>query len=70
MVAHEHEEELAVILSEAKNPSSFSSVRMGIDLLCERCVAVHKEREEHDEGYLLPIVNSPRAGVCAYTGPA
>lgn len=33
-------------------------------LLCERCAAEHKCGEE----MLLPIVNSPRVGVCGYTG--
>jgi len=32
--------------------------------LCDGCVAVH----ECDEGLLLPVVNSPRVGVCGYTG--
>jgi len=33
-------------------------------LLCDRCAAEHKCGEE----MLLPIVNSPRVGVCGYTG--
>ena len=32
--------------------------------LCQACVAAH----ECDEGMRLPVVNSPRVGVCAYTG--
>jgi hypothetical protein len=32
--------------------------------LCESCARDH----ECDEEMLLPIVNSPRAGVCGYTG--
>ena len=32
--------------------------------LCESCVGAH----ECDEGMRLPVVNSPRVGVCAYTG--
>jgi hypothetical protein len=33
--------------------------------LCEGCA----EKHECDEEMFLPIVNSPRAGQCAYTGP-
>ena len=33
--------------------------------LCDRCA---KASEEWEEGF-LPLVNSPRAGVCGYTGP-
>ena len=33
-------------------------------LLCDSCAAKH----EHGEEMFLPIVNSPRAGVCGYTG--
>lgn len=32
--------------------------------LCDECAAEH----ECDEGMFLPVVNSPRAGVCRYTG--
>ena len=32
------------------------------DFYCEDCA------EKQDEDYLLPIVNSPRMGVCAYCG--
>jgi len=40
----------------------------GGELLCEQ----HKEEEMDDEysDYLLEFVNSPRFGVCGYTGPA
>lgn len=33
-------------------------------LLCESCAKEH----EHDEEMFLPVVNSPRMGVCGYTG--
>jgi hypothetical protein len=33
--------------------------------LCESCAADHECGEE----MLLPVVNSPRVGVCGYTGP-
>jgi predicted RNA-binding Zn-ribbon protein involved in translation (DUF1610 family) len=36
----------------------------GDGCLCDKCVAGHKCGEE----MLLPLVNSPRAGVCGYTG--
>jgi hypothetical protein len=32
--------------------------------LCEKCAASH----ECDDEMILPVVNSPRTGVCAYTG--
>ncbi|MFH1971426.1 MAG: hypothetical protein ABIJ05_03530 [Patescibacteria group bacterium] len=35
-------------------------------LFCEECA----EKHEHDEEMFLPIVNSPRMGVCGYTGDA
>lgn len=33
-------------------------------LLCDECA----ENHECETNYLLPVVNSPRCGVCAYTG--
>lgn len=33
-------------------------------LLCDDCAADH----EHDEEVFLPVVNSPRIGLCGYTG--
>ncbi len=36
-----------------------------VGLLCDACAADHECGEE----MLLPLVNSPRAGVCGYTGP-
>lgn len=33
---------------------------------CDRCAAKH----DCGEVYLLPLVNSPRAGFCGYTGPS
>ena len=32
---------------------------------CKECAEQHENEEEH---YLLPVVNSPRMGVCGYTG--
>lgn len=34
--------------------------------LCDTCAAEH----ECGEDMLMPIVNSPRAGVCGYVGPS
>ena len=34
------------------------------------CCAEHASSHECGEDMLLPVVNSPRMGVCAYTGPA
>lgn len=36
----------------------------GHDWLCEACAGEH----EHEEEMFLPVVNSPRVGVCAYDG--
>jgi hypothetical protein len=33
--------------------------------LCDACAA----QLDEDEAYFLPVVNSPRTGVCGYTGP-
>ena len=49
--------------------------------LCMECVyddqsgmlcGAHAENHRHDddEEELMPVVNSPRMGVCGYTGPA
>jgi hypothetical protein len=38
----------------------------GAELLCD----VHAETHECDPDYLVPIVNSPRVGMCGYYGPA
>ena len=35
--------------------------------LCETCAELHV-CDDDDGPYFLPLVNSPRAGVCAYTG--
>jgi hypothetical protein len=35
-------------------------------VVCDDCREKHVERDEED--YLLPLVNSPRAGVCGYSG--
>ncbi len=37
----------------------------GSGWLCEHCAAEHNCE---DEAYFLPVVNSPRTGVCGYTG--
>jgi hypothetical protein len=37
-------------------------------LLCESCTNKHRCVKENGEDYLLPLVNSPRAGECGYTG--
>ncbi len=36
--------------------------------LCDEHIEAHQEH--NDYGYSLPIVNSPRVGMCGYTGPA
>lgn len=46
-------------------PAKYINVFKDYTLLCEECV----EGEGYDSG-LLPVVNSPRMGVCGYTGQA
>ena len=38
-------------------------------LLCAEHAKAHEQEDEDHEGMLLPVVNSPRMGVCAYIGP-
>ena len=39
-------------------------------LLCDKCVKKHQcQLDGEDEETLLPAVQSPRAGLCGYTGP-
>lgn len=40
----------------------------GEGFLCESCIIEHKCVQEEGEDLLSPLVNSPRAGVCGYTG--
>ncbi len=44
----------------------YSSVELGA--LCDTCKLNSKENRYISEEDLLPIVNSPRVGVCGYTG--
>ena len=37
-------------------------------MLCEDCITEHKCVKEEGEDILLPIVNSPRVGMCGYVG--
>jgi hypothetical protein len=39
-------------------------------MFCEKCAKKHaKECEDFADGYtVMPVVNSPRMGVCAYEG--
>jgi hypothetical protein len=46
-------------------PAKYINVFEDYTLLCDECVV----EEGYDEG-LLPVVNSPRMGVCGYTGEA
>lgn len=47
-----------------KHPEVICSVCY--DFCCEQCKKKHNACE--DEEFLLPVVNSPRMGVCGYTG--
>lgn len=38
-------------------------------LLCQSCIEQHKCVQDEGEHILSPFVNSPRSGVCGYTGP-
>ena len=40
----------------------------GEGLLCQSCIGQHKCVQEEGEDLLSPLTNSPRAGVCGYTG--
>lgn len=40
----------------------------GVGFLCQSCMDKHKCVQEEGEDILSPFVNSPRAGVCGYTG--
>lgn len=39
-----------------------------VGLLCQTCASTHKCVQEEGEDFLMPIVNSPRVGICGYTG--
>ncbi|EMJ97064.1 hypothetical protein [Leptospira alstonii] len=43
-------------------------IHNGSGLLCKSCIQDHECVEEEGEDILLPLVNSPRVGECAYTG--
>ena len=43
-------------------------VHDGAGLLCKSCVKNHKCEDCDDEPSFLPVLNSPRMGVCAYEG--
>lgn len=49
--------------AECGKPAAWINVWEDYTLLCDECADV-----EYDEGF-LPVVNSPRVGVCGYTGP-
>ena len=41
----------------------------GNDIFCDKCLEKHtKDDEDFYEDMCLPVVNSPRMGVCSYTG--
>ena len=48
-----------------KHPEVICSICL--DFLCNKCQKKHKNCE--GEEFMLPVVNSPRVGVCGYTGP-
>ena len=42
----------------------------GNALFCARCAKKHGNKDDHNgEDSFLPVVNSPRMGMCGYTGP-
>jgi hypothetical protein len=51
---------------ECADPATVICVFCDYPLLCEKCAETH---DCGDEGF-LPVVNSPRLGVCGYTGDA
>jgi len=38
-------------------------------VFCSTCAKKHECTDDYDEDILMPIVNSPRCGVCGYEGP-
>ncbi len=40
----------------------------GSGLLCQSCIRNHECVKEEGDDFLLPLVNSPRVGECAYEG--
>jgi hypothetical protein len=50
--------------AECEKPATVICTECGGELLCEDCGAEHECGEE----FALPVVNSPRTGVCAYSG--
>lgn len=50
---------------ECEKPATKVDVWGDYVALCDACA----ESEDHSEEGLMPLVNSPRAGVCGYTGP-
>jgi len=59
---------LAVTCDECDEPATDLCVICEL-ALCEDCVDEHAE-ERGCEEHLLPLLDSPRSGVCGYTGPA
>ena len=57
-----------ILCQECENPAvciCSECIWSGEGALCLECAAEHA----CDEDLLLPVVNSPRCGVCGYTGP-
>jgi predicted RNA-binding Zn-ribbon protein involved in translation (DUF1610 family) len=55
----------AIVCGECGKPAAkvcTECLDEGEDWVCDECAA------RHDEDMLLPVVNSPRVGVCAYGG--
>lgn len=48
---------------EAEDEESFKKA-----FYCERCIDNRSKHPHDDEGMRMPVVNSPRMGVCGYTG--
>lgn len=58
-----------ILCQECGQPARFvctECIYMGLGWLCEKCAKKHECGEE----MLLPVVNSPRVGMCGYTGGA
>lgn len=58
-----------ILCEECGQPARFvctECIYMGLGWLCEKCAKKHECGEE----MLLPVVNSPRVGMCGYTGGA
>lgn len=62
-------EPLEILCNKCKKKAAVEICTIHYDVFCEDCVQKHKKECSDFEDYAsLPVVNSPRMGVCAYEG--